>query len=287
MTAIGEWRRDLTARLRPVAGELASYESHRILGHLFNCGPTELTLRAGEEVTTEHAQTLEEFVRRRLNGEPLAYVLGSVEFHGIELRCDKRALIPRPETEELVEIALSRLPQPVDGRHPLVVDVGTGCGNIAFALAHARPDLHVFATDTEAPALALANENRQSLELRDRVALLHGRTLTMFREQPLFDMVATNPPYIALGDPNLEESVVANEPRAALFAGRSGLEVIGELLSQSVTRLKRGGWLICEIGYDQSPSLRELIDEIPGWRPPEFHRDTAGIDRVLALRRLS
>jgi release factor glutamine methyltransferase len=167
----------------------------------------------------------------------------------------------------------------------LVIDVGTGCGNIALALAYARTDLHVIATDTEAPALALANENRERLALGDRVILLCGRTLTMFREQPIIDLIATNPPYIALGDPNLEESVIANEPRAALFAGRSGLEVIGELLSQSVTRLKPGGWLICEIGYDQSSSVHQLITETPGWGRPRFHRDNAGIERVLALQR--
>jgi release factor glutamine methyltransferase len=285
MASVSHWRRELTDRLKSVAGDLAAFESHRILGQLLGCGPTELTLRADEHVSSDQERILEEFVKRRLDGAPLAYVLGRTHFYGLELLCDSRALIPRPETEELVHIALEHLPPPCEERRPVVVDVGTGSGNIALAVAHERTDLQVIATDTERPALELAGENRRRVHVADRVVLLCGRTLTMFREEPIFDMIATNPPYIAVGDPNLEASVVANEPFRALFAGPSGLEVITELLAQSASRLIPGGWLICEIGYDQGDALRSAIDSYAAWEKPVIHRDMAGIERVLAVRR--
>ena len=284
MTSISQWRRDLTARLKPHAGDLAAFEADCLLGHVCQCGPTELTLRAADELSSEQEQSMEVLVQRRRDGRPLAYVLGRAHFYGLELICDPRALIPRPETEELVQIALDCLPPPSADRHPLVVDVGTGSGNVALAISYTRPDVHVIATDTELPALELADENRRRLQLADRVTLLGGRSLSMLREISRIDLIVANPPYIACGDPNVERSVIEHEPHSALFSGPSGLEVISELLEEAPSRLVTGGWLVTEIGYDQGNLLRSMTSSLVAWERPTLHRDMAGIERIMAIR---
>jgi release factor glutamine methyltransferase len=285
MTTISQWRQALSLRLKPVAEDLAAYETNCLLGSICACGPTELTLRAASELSPDQEQRLETFVQRRLSGLPLAYVLGRAHFYGLELASDSRALIPRPETEELVQIALDCLPQPSSDRWPLVIDIGTGSGNIALAMAHERPDLRVIATDIELPALALADENRTRLNLTDRISLVAGRGLSMFRRTRMIDMIVTNPPYIALGNPHVEQSVIDYEPHAAVFAGPSGLEIIIELLVDATPRLVPDGWLITEIGYDQGEIMRAGAGSLPEWQKPIFHCDLAGIERIMAIQR--
>ncbi|MBI3871834.1 MAG: peptide chain release factor N(5)-glutamine methyltransferase [candidate division Zixibacteria bacterium] len=281
---IGEWRREISVRLRPISGDLASQEANQLVGEVAGGGPTELTLRHLEQLGADQAARLDDLVAQRLTGRPLAYVVGHVEFHGVDILCDERALIPRPETEELVELALRTLPSPSPGVHPLVIDVGTGSGNIALALAHQRPDLRLIATDVSATALALARTNCARLSLEDRVQFLEGRTLSLFRPGLEVDMIVSNPPYIAPGDPNLERSVNEHEPEIALFAGPAGTEIIAELIRDSLPILRPDGSLVCEIGYGQAGEIRQMVAEIPGWSPPEFHRDLAGIERILVLR---
>jgi release factor glutamine methyltransferase len=153
-------------------------------------------------------------------------------------------------------------------------------------MAHARPDIRVIATDMELPALELAGINRGRLHLSERVRLVAGRSLSLFCESRFISMVVTNPPYIALGDPNVERSVVEHEPHEALYSGPSGLEVISELLEQAALRLVPGGWLISEIGYDQADMLRSMTQALSDWDKPALHRDLAGIERIMAIRRL-
>lgn len=284
---IGTRRREIIGRLTPIAGELAAFEAYRLLGHVCRCGPTELTVRAGDTLTPHQEEELERLVQERLTGRPLAYVLGCAYFAGLELICDERALIPRPETEELVVIALDRLPPPAAGTRPIVIDIGTGTGNIGLAIAHARPDALVLATDTEHPALQLADENRKRIGLVRNVRLIGGRSLGMFRPGRWVDVIVTNPPYIALGNPYVEKSVTDFEPHSALFAGPTGLEVITELLDQASAALRPGGWFISEIGYDHGDSVREIVTTRPGWDVPELHRDMSGIERVVTVRRLA
>ena len=283
MTSIHHWRRTLAARLKPVAVDLAAFESDCLIGHVLDWGPTELTLHAADELGAAQENQLETLLERRLTGVPLAYVLGHTNFYGLDLVCDLRALIPRPETEELVQIALDRL-SPAGDYHPVVIDVGTGSGNIALAMAHARPDIRVIATDTELPALELAGINRGRLKLSQRVRLVAGRSLSMFRESRFVDIVVTNPPYIALGDPNVERSVVEHEPHRALYSGPTGLEIISELLEEAALRLVPGGWLISEIGYDQGDMLRSMTHALSDWERPTLHRDLAGIERIMTIR---
>jgi len=283
---IGTRRRETTARLVSVAGEHAAFESYRLLGHICRCGPTELTLRAGDTLTPVQEAELERFVLDRLTGRPLAYVLGHAYFAGLDLTCDERALIPRPETEELVDIALRCLPPPGDRPRPVVIDVGTGSGNIALAVADQRPDAVVLATDTEWPALRLADENRKRLGMAGRVRLISGRSLSMFKPARAVDVIVSNPPYIALGNPFVEKSVLDFEPHSALFAGPTGLEIVTELLDAAKQILRPGGWFISEIGYDHGDAVRELLASRKGWDTPTLHRDMSGIERVVSVRTL-
>ena len=286
MTTIGDWRLSLRARLRPVAGDLAPYEADRLVSEVAGGGPTELTLRFRETLTAAQEARLTTLAAARLQGRPLAYVLGHVEFAGLDLLCDERALIPRPETEELVFIALESLP-PASGRRLLVIDVGTGSGNIALALAQRRPDLIVIATDVSMEALALAKANRARTGLEARVHFVCGRSLTIIRPGSGVEMIVSNPPYVAPRDPNLDPSVHAHEPHAALFPGPVGTEAIAELVNQAGAVLRPGGGLVCEVGYDQGPAVRAMIQAVAGWDEPVLHRDMAGIERVLAVRRLT
>ena len=285
MKTIAELRRETTARLHAVAGNLAPFEADRLIGYLMNCGPTELTLRAAASLTASQERQLDALIADRLTGRPLAYVIGHVEFYGLDLLCDSRALIPRPETEELVAAALDHLPEPPAVIRPLVIDVGTGSGNIALALAHQRPDVRVIATDVDLGALSLADENRRRLSLSGRVMLLGGRSLTMFRRARVVDLIVSNPPYVVPGDPNLDRSVIDFEPHVALFAGPSGLEILFELLAGGEALLKPGGWVVSEMGYDQGNEIRGFLLNRPGWDEPVIYRDLAHIERILTVRR--
>ena len=282
---IAELRRNTTARLQTVAGQLAPFEADRLIGFLMKCGPTELTLRAAASLTAPQERQLDALVADRLTGRPLAYVIGHVEFYGLDLLCDSRGLIPRPETEELVAAALDHLPGTATVTRPLIVDVGTGSGNIALALAHHRPDVRVIATDIDREALSLADDNRRRLGLASRVSLLAGRSLTMFRRARFVDLIVSNPPYVVPGDPNLDRSVVDYEPHVALFAGPSGLEILLELLVGAETVLKPGGWIVSEMGYDQGNEIRDFLRARPGWKTPVIYRDLAHIERILTVRR--
>jgi release factor glutamine methyltransferase len=286
VTTIGELRRETAARLRAVAGDLAAFEADRLLGHLMKCGPTELTLRAALSVTVSEEDQLARLIASRLTGQPLAYVVGHVEFYGLDLLCDSRALIPRPETEELVAASLDSLPDPASVIRPLVVDVGTGSGNIALAIAQQRPDVRVIATDIDRGALSLAGENRRRLGLSGRVTLLAGRSLTMFRPAPFADLIVSNPPYVVPGDPNIDRSVVDFEPHVAVFAGTSGLEILFELLAEAPKLLKPGGSFVSEMGYDQGNDIRDFLLTHPAWAEPVIYRDLACIERILTVQRV-
>jgi len=283
---IGELRRGTVALLHAVAGDSAAFEADRLLGQVMKCGPTELTLRAASSVTVSEEDQLAKLIADRLTGRPLAYVIGHVEFYGLDLLCDSRALIPRPETEELVAASLDRLPDPASVTRLLVVDVGTGSGNIALAIAHQRPDVRVIATDLDRDALSLAGENCRRLSLSGRVTLLAGRSLTMFGPGSFADLIVSNPPYVAAGDPNIDRSVIDFEPHVAVFAGPSGLEILFELLAEAQTLLKPGGWFVSEIGYGQSDDIRDFLRTRSAWAEPVIYRDLASIERILTVQRL-
>ena len=206
---------------------------------------------------------------RRLAGEPVAYLLGEKEFHGLDLRVDARVLVPRPDTETVVEWALECL----EGHAaPRVLDLGTGSGAIALALQHARADAQVDAVDTSADALAVAQANAQRLGLPVRFALANW----LDGAETGYAVIASNPPYIAANDPHLP--ALRHEPVSALVAGTDGLDDIRQIVRHAPAHLAEGGWLLLEHGHDQAAAVRQLLAE-RGFAEVQSREDLAGIQR--------
>ncbi len=245
----------------------------------------ELRLCGAKELSEADARALDGQVARLAGGEPLQYVLGDAPFHGITVQCDRRALIPRPETEWLVEQVLAcgaiwRMARPT------IADAGTGTGCIALALAAARPEARLVAVDCDEGALALAGENRDRLGLGGRVELRKGDWLEGF-EADAFDAVVSNPPYIPSAVcGTLDRHVREFEPRLALDGGTDGLAAIRRLVPQAWGCLKPGGSLWLEIGNDQGPAVAALLREA-GFSRVAVRRDLAGHDRVACGWRCS
>jgi len=221
----------------------------------------------------QHGQYLALF-GRRLSGEPIAYLLGEREFYGLIFKVSPATLIPRPETELLVELALQRIPQQGTCR---VLDLGTGSGAIALSIAHARPNANVIAVDASAAALQVAQFNMQRLGLSN-VRLSHSDWFSALHGER-FDMIVSNPPYIAAGDAHLTQGDVRFEPRTALASGADGLDDIRRITAQAKGHLNVDGWLLLEHGYDQAAAVHALLQQA-GFDPIFSARDLAGIERV-------
>ncbi|MGH2751723.1 MAG: peptide chain release factor N(5)-glutamine methyltransferase [Actinomycetota bacterium] len=221
-----------------------------------------------------------ELAARRASGEPLQYVLGSAVFRHLELSVGPGVLVPRPETEVLVERALDRLSE-----GGAAVDAGTGSGAIALAIKHERPSARVWAIDDSVDALRYARANRARWGLE--VEILHGELLKPLPSalRGAVDLVVSNPPYVAESDRQLlGPDVIAHEPHHALFAGRDGLGVVTRLVGESREWLRPGGWLVCEIGHDQAARASDLL-EGARYREVAVHRDLAGRDRIIEGRK--
>lgn len=229
------------------------------------------------QLTPEQQTLWETLVAQRSTGAPLQYITGTQEFYGRSFRVSPAVLIPRPETEQVVEAALERLPGDAPAR---VVDVGTGSGCIAITLALGRPQATVLATDISAPALAVARENAQTLQAR--VQFVEGDLLAGLVAP--FDLIVSNPPYIAdreLG--TLQPEVRGHEPRVALAAGPLGTEIYARLIPQAAAALRAGGWLVLELGYSSAEAVRAMLGA--AWEEIETRRDLQGWERVLVARR--
>jgi len=230
-------------------------------------------------------------LQRRLAGEPLAYILGEREFFGLNFKVTPATLIPRADTELLVELALARIPPPSPGltatlsrerergwgRGFRVLDLGTGSGAIALSIAHARPDIEVTAVDASPEALDVARENARRLNLSN-ARLLHSDWFAALAGER-FDLIVSNPPYIAENDAHLAQGDLRFEPRGALASGADGLDDIRHIVAGAKQHLVPGGWLLFEHGYDQAARVRELLLQW-GYAGVFSARDLAGIERV-------
>ena len=227
----------------------------------------------------EQQARYQRLLEQRLRFEPIQYILGSQEFFGLDLRVTPAVLIPRPETELLVEAVLARLPHTTNLR---IVDVGTGSGAIAIALAHALPQAFVTAVDLSPQALALARENAATHHLTARITFLESDLLEQLAAEPPFEAIVSNPPYIPDADAlTLHSQVRDHEPAQALFAGPTGLEVYTRLIPQAFALLKPGGLLALEFGFGQRDDLASLLT---AWHKVEFLPDLQGIPRVALAR---
>jgi release factor glutamine methyltransferase len=235
----------------------------------------------GEPLAPDAAATFGDWVERRLAGEPIQYITGEAEFYGLTFSVNRDVLIPRPETELLVEKAV-QLASIV--RRPRMLDVGTGSGAIAIALAHERPDAVVTATDLSTAALEVARRNAERLGFAKRVRFLQGDLLGPVAGEQ-FEFVISNPPYVPAGDrATLDVEVRDYEPAQALFAGDDGLAIYSRLIPAAFSALVPGGYVLLEIGYGQQEPIRALLAGA-GFKDIEFFADLQGIPRVAAARR--
>lgn len=228
-------------------------------------------------LTPTALQRFSELLNRRAKHEPMQYILGEQEFYGLRFEVSPAVLIPRPETEHLVEAALACWPVDTPAR---VADVGTGSGAIAIALAHERPLFEITAIDLSPQALQIAERNAQSHQVSARVRFLESDLLEAVAGDR-FNIIVSNPPYVPSAE-QLELQVSAWEPHGALFAGEDGLAIYRRLIPQAKDLLLPGGWLLLEIGYGQRLALTSLLT---GWQHVHFVDDLQGIARVAIARR--
>jgi release factor glutamine methyltransferase len=226
-------------------------------------------------------------VMRRAGREPLQYILGTQEFCGLEFHVNRAVLIPRPETELLVEYAAQRIPAE---RKAIIVDVCTGSGCIAVAIARKRPCVRVIATDLSTPSLAVAKQNAIYHAVDERITWLEGDLLGAIAGQGLegkVDLIISNPPYIAEAEwVTLQPEVRLFEPKVALVAGPQGTELHERLLHESCRYLSPGGALIFEIGAGQARAMRRIVEQTPGYKFQRLIYDEAGLERVVIVERV-
>ncbi|HDO1328233.1 TPA: peptide chain release factor N(5)-glutamine methyltransferase [Aeromonas veronii] len=259
-------------------GESPRADADVLLCHLLGCRRSYLMTWPERELDAAQQATLQTWLARRLNGEPIAHLVGEREFWSLPLKVSPATLIPRPDTEVLVEQALTRIPQGPCA----VLDLGTGTGAIALALKSERPELDVWAVDRMADAAALARENSAALGLPIEV-----RDGSWFEplgepdrdETPRFAVIVSNPPYIDGADPHLEQGDVRFEPRSALVADDAGLADIRHIVAHAPAYLLTDGWLLLEHGWDQGEAVRQLLRD-GGYREVATVRDYGDNDRV-------
>lgn len=277
----------LKAALEEATASIGKVDAQAIITHLLGVDRAYLVANPMRTLTESEDARVDLLVAQRSMGHPVAYLLGRREFYSRDFAVGPEVLIPRPETETLVEAALARLVAPAAaaaamGPGPItLLDLGTGCGAIAISLACERPDLRVTATDSSRPALEVARANART----------HGRDIEFLEGEwyaPLagrrFDLIAANPPYVAAGDPHLGKGDLRFEPAHALTDGSAdGLDSIRAIVEGAARHLNPGGWLLFEHGYDQAQAVGALLDAA-GFVERTCVRDLAGIDRVAGGR---
>lgn len=259
-------------------------DAQYLLGHVLGLSKTELYMGAQRPVDDAEREGMRELVKRRVAGEPIAYILGTAGFWTLDLKVDHRVLIPRPETEQLVEQAL-QFTRGYEHDAWRIVDVGTGSGAVALAIAEELPNATVLAVDISADALEVARENADLAGLRDRVKFAQGDTLgPLGGRDSVVDIVISNPPYVSETDDDLEAHVREFEPSTALFAAQNGMAIIERLTRQASSALCPGGLLLCEHGHRQGAQTREVAERA-GLTEVSTLQDFAALDRVLRARR--
>lgn len=250
-------------------------ENRILLCHALGLARVALITQSERALSADEAARLDALVQRRLQGEPIAYIVGEREFFGLPFKVGPGVLIPRPDTELIVELALERLPP--RGR---LLDMGTGSGAIAVACAHSRKDAAVTALDVSEDALAIARANAAANGAR--VAFMRSDWFAALGEQR-FEIIASNPPYIAAGDPHLTQGDLRFEPSGALTDHADGLSALRIIVDGAPAHLEPGGWLLLEHGYDQAEAVRALL-AARGFAEVQSWRDLAGIERVSGGR---
>lgn len=267
--------RTITEALRRMGGGAAVIEARALLRHVLGCDDGYLVAHADEALSAQQQEAFDALAARRRSGEPVAYLTGFREFYGLQFKVTRAVLIPRPETERLVELVLERVPPQSRAR---VLDLGTGSGCVAIAIARERPHAHVVAVDAALEAVTLARENAMHHGVRN-VSLVCGDWFAAVARER-FDVIAANPPYVAAADPHLASGDLRFEPRQALIAGPDGMECISAIVSAARAHLKPAGWVLFEHGHDQGARARALLGRAGFTGEPHTWRDLAGLERV-------
>lgn len=278
---IVEWLRHGAAQLADGPHpDRARRDAEALLLHHIGRDRAWLMAHGGDEFGGCRAVSYAALLTRRLRGEPIQYITGEAEFYGLPFRVTRDVLIPRPETEHLVEKVIALCGTLEQAR---IADVGTGSGAIAVALAHALPEAQVMATDVSGAALAIARENAERNGVAERVRFMQGDLLAPVRGER-FDVVAANPPYVPEEDrASLDVEVREFEPETALYAGRGGMDVYRRLIPHAADVLAPGGYVVLEIGHGQREAVAALL-EASGFTGVEFVPDLQGIARVAVAR---
>jgi release factor glutamine methyltransferase len=262
---------------------LERLDAHLLLAHVLGQSRAWLLAHGDDALAPEQAAAFRVFVERRATGEPFAYIVGEREFHGLTLAVDAAVLVPRPDTETLVDWALALLEgEFANIAHPALLDLGTGSGAIALALKNACPRARAWAGERSAPALAVARGNAERLGLE--VQFARGdwwAALNDAQDVPLFDLVVSNPPYIAADDPHL--AALTHEPRAALVAEDGGLADIVRIATGARGPLRAGGWLLFEHGWEQAAAVRHILERA-GFGEVQTRADIEGRARCTGGR---
>jgi release factor glutamine methyltransferase len=277
-TAIREALNSAAALLSDAGITTARMDAQTLLMHAIGCDRAFLLANPDHEISAQQFACWTSYLQRRAISEPIQYITGVAEFYGIPLHVDRNVLIPRPETEHLVEALLARIAK-TEAVH--IVDVGTGSGAIAIAVAKQLPQARLTALDLSQPALEIAQTNAVRNGVAGRVEFRCSDLLSEVRGEQ-FDVVVSNPPYIPSVDrESLEKQVRDYEPAMALFAGLTGFEVYERLIVQAATVLKPGGWLLIEIGFGQKARIAHLLCD---WCDVTFENDLQDIPRVACAR---
>jgi release factor glutamine methyltransferase len=257
----------------------AGVDAEILLCHVLDCSRSHLIAWPEKRLSEEQQRRYHELIEQRAAGRPVAYLTGTREFWSFPLKVNASTLIPRPETETLVEFVLERFDA---GTSLKVADLGTGSGAIACALASERPGWNIVACDISAAALEVARNNARMHNL-DNIRFVQSDWFSALANESRFDLLVSNPPYIAAADPHLSTGDVAFEPATALVSGADGLDDIRRIAAQAPIRLKIGGWLVLEHGYDQQPAVAAILREA-GFDAIEQRHDLAGTPRMTAGR---
>ena len=252
----------------------SSFEANLLCQQVFGVNRAWLISHQNDALKVNQQEAFEALVQRRLSGEPIAYILGSREFYGLQLKTTSATLIPRPDTETLVEAALTKISQ---NSNLDVLDLGTGTGAVALAIAKNRPHCKVRAVDASTSALSVALDNAQFLKL-ENVRLLESNWFSNLQNEK-FDVIVSNPPYIAQDDEHLKQGDLRFEPLSALASGVDGLDDIRKIIQDTPHYLKSNGWLMLEHGYDQADAVAALLNA-RGFSKVAHAKDIAGTLRV-------
>ncbi|MFZ1986644.1 MAG: peptide chain release factor N(5)-glutamine methyltransferase [Desulfatitalea sp.] len=262
-------------------------DAETLLAHALHCQRIDLYLHHDQPLNEDERARFKELIQRRIRHEPVAYIVGAKEFWSLPLRVTPAVLIPRPDTECLVETALKHLPLGASVQGTDILELGVGSGAVLVALAHERPECRCLASDCSWPAIQLARDNARQNGVADKIHFFMGRWMAALRPWPgLFDMVLSNPPYIRSGDiGRLAPEIRLFEPVGALDGGPDGLAHITTIIAEAHRHLKPNGLLLLEIGFDQRDAVQALARQWDAYEPITFHKDYAGHARVAQLRK--